>query len=89
MMEWIKCSDRMPEPNVKVLIFNARESFQNNNEPDINVLAIGAFILKNENLTGDWFMGVTKWDEVDYDICYNPTHWMPLPEIPNLTKETP
>lgn len=59
MSEWIKCSDRMPNRNERVLCYNGEVLFE------------------------------SVWDEIwqdgqNYWELENVTHWMPLPQPPDI-----
>ena len=78
MTKWVKCSDRMPESKEIVLVFQTRY--------DEDYIYKSAFIKNDPNLTEDCFMGIDEWDTIDYDQCFDPTHWMPLPQPPNVSE---
>ncbi len=69
-MDWIRCSDRLPEECVDVLVY------RKHNNP------ISAFLIidvEGEHL--EW--RVNDWDESEQALSLSfVTHWMPLPEPP-------
>lgn len=68
MAEWIKCSERLPEPNIEVLAYVKAKTAKS---------TFGPFfaIRKNRELH--------PWQYLDGDTCFSKvTHWMPLPEPP-------
>lgn len=73
-MEWIKCSDRLPEIDKKVLtlIENSR--------------VIGEFI--GDEWIEHYWIDIPKkrfmnsYSDLQQYVNENITHWMPLPEIP-------
>lgn len=80
-MEWIKCSDRMPEEKERVLCYMEEEHF----------FFVGFFIksqLPNDTeVTEHWemdteYLNCDTWRD---DVFCDVTHWMPLPEIPIQT----
>lgn len=77
-MEWIKCSDRLPDKNKAVL---ALVKSACGNEKYISVLYPFDFIGKNNQ----------KWMVADFGVGwyshYDVTHWMPLPPLPKAPKE--
>lgn len=81
-MEWVKCSEQLPQPMQKVLIFNGNgmeTAFYSLGEPD------------QEQQPGfdAGFVGETAFPSRTFGnpeyffaaIC-QPSHWMPLPEPP-------
>lgn len=77
MNEWIKCSDRMPPPNERVLVYEAR-GVHGGNPIDIEYLFADGF-WSDQGIHS----GITHWvplPKLPTDI----THWMPLPEAPNV-----
>lgn len=63
MTEWIKCSERLPEKYVNVLVANRRG--------------------KQYDIDKAW------WNGMYFDRCgkkpyWNVTHWMPLPDAPEV-----
>ena len=61
-MNWIKCSDEMPEKSVNVLIANIYTiGLAKLNSTGFTVIASNDFVPKNQV-----------------------THWMPLPELPEV-----
>lgn len=66
--EWVKCSERMPEPGRTVIACNA-----------ITSIAIVRFVIREKEGTEGW-EGVTMKPPVYSKNWF--THWMPLPEVP-------
>ena len=68
-MNWISVNERLPEPNVSVLICNVEGHSIDEMEPAV------------AHFDGDTFIGLSR---VDYDNYWieEATHWMPLPELP-------
>lgn len=64
--QWIKCSDRMPEEGQAVIVF-------------LNVVQHATYF----QVAGEWYF-VESEDKVIDDGCgsFEPSHWMPLPELP-------
>ena len=76
-MEWIKCSDRLPENSDQVLCFF-----------EIHGITLGsyyksrgAFFLKSDH---EMYYDVNEGWEADFTwlLCGKCTHWMPLPNEP-------
>ena len=68
MSEWIKCSDRLPTPNVMVLGYILGKT---------NKSTQGPFFILHKNREHH------PWEWLDGNTCYSKvTHWMPLPEPP-------
>lgn len=66
MSEWISVEDRLPEPNVAVLICeegSVREAWRET----------------STYATAKW-RGMPVWQNGEQ--CFHPTHWMPMPEPP-------
>lgn len=67
-MQWIKCSDKKPEYNTKVLAFHSDEKSTYN----------AMYCQKNGYEIDDyWICGYTGWVEFE-----SITHWMPMPAEP-------
>lgn len=75
-MEWIKCSERLPNDDEDVLIYDYRDG-----------IGIGFYEYSNVSgyyeKDGSFFITNSGW-EVSYDWArhMDPTHWMPLPKPP-------
>lgn len=75
-MEWIKCSERLPEHDDNVLVYNYRDG-----------ITLGSYDQEcyRSYIEKDGSIQVinTGW-EVDYHWApqENTTHWMPLPDCP-------
>lgn len=65
-MEWVKCSDKLPEESVPVLTY----------DPVIDELRVD-YILLFEDGEEPYI-----WGRKLIDHWYHVTHWMPLPEPP-------
>ena len=68
-MEWIKCSERMPEPGVEVLGY----------WPAIKHIVDATITATVWSGGADWFEAIFG----DEERFAAPTHWMPLPEPPS------
>lgn len=72
VMNWIKCSDRLPEDDKTVLAYIKNEG-----------IYFGNFSIKGfSDDTFGFYAATTGSSEWFYDIDLI-THWMPLPEKPN------
>lgn len=77
-MEWVKCSNQLPEKSGRYLVYEIKEEHSHNcaayNYPiaccESNIAYFRCFQSK------DW-----EWNSFDENNC-NPTHWMPLPNPP-------
>jgi len=78
MTEWIKCQDKTPENSGRYLVFKQKGEHRHQTAAykyphpccKVNV----AYYEKHFN---KW-----EWNSFENEII-EPTHWMPLPEIPN------
>lgn len=67
-MEWIKCSDRLPENEVDVIVLWFKNSIY-------RAVYIGYF-------DGDeWHLQLSDYNHKQFNNEHV-THWMPLPELP-------
>ena len=95
-MEWIKCSERMPEKVDKYLVF-VRSFVTNTEEIEffyvVNSIEIDCYGIKhcNENENCLDSCGSYGWQNYPYikinqlersEVEKHVTHWMPLPECP-------
>lgn len=79
MTEWISVKDRLPNPNEKVIVYNAEND--------------GTFFARRLVSRFVWWDSVTKeyinWRWLPYGytniMLASVTHWMPLPEPPKET----
>ncbi|WP_261118954.1 DUF551 domain-containing protein [Serratia ficaria] len=73
MSEWIKCSERMPEPETPVLIMNN------------GVIRIGE-VRWDSPSHEESYQAFKYWDDPNDDgqpwEVFDITHWMPLPKPP-------
>lgn len=67
-MEWIKCSERMPEGKCIAIGYQ-------------NEIMIG-YLSGDVNIAGYGRMGTGIVCQDDHEVLTNVTHWMPLPEPP-------
>jgi hypothetical protein len=67
MSEWVKCSERMPEANRLVIIYQLHEGV-------LECFRTNLATYRPADFRNDWT------DISGYDA--HPTHWMPLPEPP-------
>lgn len=79
-MDWVRCSDRMPEQYTFVLVFATTKG---TNEPNPKTLARWngkewEFLAEYIDKTGYGVCQDLEWDVDPQEI----THWMPLPEAP-------
>lgn len=72
MMEWIKCTDKMPEQEVDVLCFDC-------NRADSYELFVACWYYRFGRA---YWAGPSDWDRYDLIV----THWMPLPKLPQCDK---
>lgn len=73
-MDWIKIEEKNPPFKEPVLVCNSEE------------IGIARLSLKTISCSGESYefqVGLSGYDM----ILFDPTHWMPLPKLPN--KETP
>lgn len=84
-MNWILCSERLPEPGVDVLVSNGSKILM------ASRIDINSFLLP----VSGWIpSGITgspedyEWDFWTSEGQVKITHWMPLPELPD-NKENP
>ncbi|WFQ80947.1 DUF551 domain-containing protein [Xenorhabdus sp. SF857] len=84
-MEWIKCSDRLPENGTHCLVFTP-DSDEENSRIDFEYYDYDFWHFHSDNY--EHFMMVGGTAAVPDCVCVGPsevapyTHWMPLPEIP-------
>lgn len=77
--KWISVKDRLPNPNEKVIVYNAEND--------------GTFFARRLVSRFEWWDSVTKeyinWRWLPYGytniMLESVTHWMPLPEPPEVT----
>lgn len=69
MSEWIKCSDRLPDIEQRVLAISEESSEEEN-------MHVG-WREKDRFHEKGWY-----WTHYDYLEWYRVTHWMPLPQEP-------
>ena len=70
MSSWIKCSERMPNEDVKVLVYAPRHQR----------IECAMYI---ERYSQDPTSNYRAWDFGEYDLHPSEvTHWMPLPDKP-------
>lgn len=78
-MEWIKCSDRMPEKDIAVLIWNDSDEASIGYLDDwIEEWRINGITNKSEMVEKTDF----RWRCDEYMTIHDVTHWMPLPKQP-------
>lgn len=73
-VEWVKCSDRMPDVWKTVLIFGHHGFEGRKRLDDYFVGFLGT--------TGLWHPVCITGENIDLDLYGAPTHWMLLPEPP-------
>jgi len=78
MMKWISVKDRLPENEVDVLVFNPKDG-----------ISIGEFDLERVHgyykKDGTYFITSSGWEtEYSWAPYMCPTHWMPLPQPPEV-----
>ena len=71
MSDWIKCSERMPEPHLNVLFFCPHET---------DCVFAGWW-----STIGEWRPNASCYgdSDVDWIPASKVTHWVPLPEPPS------
>lgn len=75
--QWISVKDRLPEFDVKVLIYWKLKKEKKTEYYDM--IEIASLTSKT---IGKGFE-LTEWQDSDYNNK-NPTHWMPLPDVPKV-----
>lgn len=78
-MEWVKCSDQMPEEEKDYLTYVMDNGCSYNQE-------VQRFYKKPRLLKGIYADSYTHWEKTTWDD-YIVTHWMPLPEPPRSENE--
>lgn len=76
-MEWVKCSERMPEHIGDQQSYVLAADFKNKYSPNWPHMQVAVY--------GDWFKdGSPTWDDGDGGDLHlkEVTHWMPLPSPP-------
>ena len=73
-MNWIKCSERLPEINKWVLVYAS-------GEPDEKTITTSCFLTIDIRDRPIWNLLSSGCGCCDSDLT-NVTHWMPLPEPP-------
>lgn len=78
MSSWIKISERFPENDTDVLIYNQKDGISTGY---FNSSRLEGYY----EIDGSFFITNSGW-ETNYSWAphSSPTHWMPLPEIPNV-----
>lgn len=70
-MEWVKCSDKLPEDGVEVLVYT----------PITKSITVAYLTYDHDDNPIVYF--IIDFDENDQNISLKDiTHWMPLPEKP-------
>lgn len=80
MSKWISVSDRLPENNEQVIILDT-------NTKDFSGYAKNKYCCPDEVSGALFFDGIfySNGPDFDYpDVFYYVTHWMPLPEPPEV-----
>ena len=81
---WIECAAQLPELGQIVWLYEADRGIWIGSRDD----ADSEFWLWGNAYAALWHNG-KEWDaDVEQDDDYQPTHWMPLPELPNAPDET-
>ena len=78
-MNWIKTSERLPEEGQDVLICYRRDF---GNGKHRNFITIGK-VRTPKYITNYWPFGY-YWDVPTQAMIWHVTHWMPLPELPEV-----
>lgn len=75
-MEWIKCSDRLPEPGSKVICYYFPKA------PVMEGRIVG-ILTRHDRLEISVASGLLRhMDENGFALAAQVTHWMPLPNPP-------
>ena len=79
-MEWIKCSERLPDKEGLYLIYN---SFWYDKRPDVAYFSHNLEEVNKQNFCGENRPGFYHIDCEYFKIeGFGVTHWMPFPEPP-------
>jgi hypothetical protein len=86
-MEWIKCSDRLPENDIFVLGYN--KEWPNEIEDECEVIRIChryclPWVPGEPDIDG-WYVEAIRY--FNSDKLSSPTHWMPLPKDPDAKEK--
>jgi hypothetical protein len=73
---WISVEDKLPDLNVNVLMYHEIETTDEGIYP---YLEIGYL---NAPMEGETF-GNIEWMDKEHNSLSSPSHWMPLPNLPN------
>jgi hypothetical protein len=77
--DWIRTEDRLPEEGQMVWLHDGTNTWIGSREHE------GDGWLWGNSYGNIWHNGA-KWDgDCETDDDYKPTHWLPLPELPNTS----
>ena len=77
MTEWIAITDRLPELEVQVLVYDQWESMDGEIMEDMRVAYLSEYTTRQNS---SCITSICEWAGCEF--AFNITHWMPLPKPP-------